>query len=120
MLAVIPGREPCDKIDASINFALGERTRNLRIPRCAIAHLRSTLAHVPEMARQDNGWVLAQKETRARRRGVSRLPACAHATGDAYRADPDQGADRDDVAARHHPLDRLPSRARDGEPHLAR
>jgi len=25
---VIPGREPCDKIDASIKFALGERTRN--------------------------------------------------------------------------------------------
>jgi adenylate cyclase len=39
MLTVIPGREPCDKIDASINFALGERTRNLEIPRCAIANL---------------------------------------------------------------------------------
>src|SRR3954469_19896255 len=26
--AVIPGREPCDKIDACINFAPGERTRN--------------------------------------------------------------------------------------------
>jgi hypothetical protein len=25
---VIPGREPCGKIDASINFALGERARN--------------------------------------------------------------------------------------------
>jgi hypothetical protein len=24
---VIPGREPCDKID-EVNFALGERTRN--------------------------------------------------------------------------------------------
>jgi hypothetical protein len=27
-LLVIPGREPCDKIDARINFAPGERTRN--------------------------------------------------------------------------------------------
>jgi hypothetical protein len=26
-IAVIPGREPCDKID-QVNFALGERTRN--------------------------------------------------------------------------------------------
>jgi len=25
---VIPGREPCDEFDASINFALGERARN--------------------------------------------------------------------------------------------
>ena len=32
MYSVIPGREPCDKIDASINFVLGERTRNLEIP----------------------------------------------------------------------------------------
>src|SRR5882757_4900965 len=69
---------------------------------------------------QDNGWVLGQEERRARRGGVGRLPACADATGDAHRADPGQGPDRDDVAARRHPLDRLPSRARDGEPHLAR
>ena len=32
MLTVIPEREPCGKIDASINVALGERTRNLGIP----------------------------------------------------------------------------------------
>jgi hypothetical protein len=31
MLTVIPGREPCGKIDAGINFVLGERTRNLEI-----------------------------------------------------------------------------------------
>jgi hypothetical protein len=29
---VIPGREPCDKIDASINFALGERAQNPSLP----------------------------------------------------------------------------------------
>jgi hypothetical protein len=27
-IAVIPGREPCDKIDTRINFALGEWSRN--------------------------------------------------------------------------------------------
>jgi hypothetical protein len=32
---VIPGREPCDKIDARINFALGERTRNPKTVRGA-------------------------------------------------------------------------------------